>query len=275
MTKHKAGLWVTGLGVIGLAAAAAAPAGAQVNPQSQQPNQTDPAMRGQTPQTLPGTLDPGQTASGSVTGQSPEMKVNRDEEFLKKAARGDVKEVHMARMAADRSTNQAVKDFARRLETDHTKAAQQVASIAQGKGLTVAAVDSGGSSTGSAARSTEESGTTSSSGASTSGSASTPASAGRGYGHMGKLGNLSGEQFDREFVKKQVADHQKDIKEYERASNDSRLSSDVRNMAQQTLPTLREHLQTAKSLEGQLSGSSGGPQPGSSTKTSGTTGRVQ
>jgi putative membrane protein len=202
---------------------------------------------------------------------------SRDQAFLKKAARDNVNEVKMARMAEDRSTNQAVKDFARRLETDHTNCAQQVASLAQSKGITVATIDSlGGTSgsTGTAARSTtDENGTTSSSstttknGSTTTSSSSTTTS-NSGYGHMGKLSNATGAQFDREYVKMQVADHEKDIKEFERASNDSHLSSDVRNFAQQTLPTLRDHLQMAKSLQAQVGTSSGSRHTGTSDSSS-------
>jgi putative membrane protein len=206
----------------------------------------------------------------------------RDQAFLKKAAQDNVNEVRMARMAQDRSSNQAVKDFARRLETDHTNCAQQVASLAQAKGITVASVDSLGESSGSsgtAARSSENGTTSSSTTTSSNGTTtSSTTTSSKGNGHMGKLANATGAQFDREYVRMQVLDHEKDIKEFERASNDSKLSSDVRNFAQQTLPTLRDHLQMAKSLEAQV-GASGSRHTGaggsSSTSSSDTTGRNQ
>lgn len=65
-----------------------------------------------------------------------------------------------------------------------------------------------------------------------------------------KMSKLSGVKFDQEFAAHMVADHKKDIKEYEKAA---KKQDAVGNYAKETLPTLRKHLETAQSLNGTTS----------------------
>ena len=60
-----------------------------------------------------------------------------------------------------------------------------------------------------------------------------------------KLSALSGDAFDREFAKAMVKDHKKDIREFE---GQAKSSDEVGKFAQDTLPTLKKHLQMAQSL---------------------------
>jgi len=62
-----------------------------------------------------------------------------------------------------------------------------------------------------------------------------------------KLQGLSGAAFDKEFVRATVEAHQKDIAKYEQEAKSGDAQSAA--MAQQTLPTLRKHLQAAQALE--------------------------
>src|SRR6185437_12065817 len=61
-----------------------------------------------------------------------------------------------------------------------------------------------------------------------------------------RLSKLNGQAFDEKFAKHIVADHKKDIKEFEKQAKGS---DDVANFAKDTLPTLKKHLRTAQSLE--------------------------
>jgi putative membrane protein len=61
-----------------------------------------------------------------------------------------------------------------------------------------------------------------------------------------RLSKLNGEAFDMKFAKHMVADHKKDIKEFEEQAKES---DDVASFAKDTLPTLKKHWQTAQSLE--------------------------
>jgi putative membrane protein len=60
-----------------------------------------------------------------------------------------------------------------------------------------------------------------------------------------KLSKLSGEAFDKEFSAAMVKDHKKDIKRFEA---EAKGNDDLAKFAQQTLPTLKHHLETAQSL---------------------------
>jgi putative membrane protein len=74
---------------------------------------------------------------------------------------------------------------------------------------------------------------------------------------MKKLEGLSGTDFDRDFVKMAVNDHEKDIKEFEKASKDLD-DADLKAFATKMVPKLQEHLSQAKSLQASV-GSTGAP----------------
>ena len=63
---------------------------------------------------------------------------------------------------------------------------------------------------------------------------------------MTKLKGLSGRDFDKEFARVMVEDHQKDIAEFKKEADGGHGA--VQQLAAQTLPTLEKHLQMAKSL---------------------------
>lgn len=64
-----------------------------------------------------------------------------------------------------------------------------------------------------------------------------------------KLAAQSGAAFDRAFVDHMVQDHKKAIAEFERASKDSSLSPETRELASNALPKLRNHLAMAETLQ--------------------------
>jgi putative membrane protein len=62
-----------------------------------------------------------------------------------------------------------------------------------------------------------------------------------------KLSNLSGSEFDREFMRVMVDDHKKHVEEFRKQAKDAR-DPDVKLFASQTLPTLEAHLTQAQRL---------------------------
>jgi putative membrane protein len=62
-----------------------------------------------------------------------------------------------------------------------------------------------------------------------------------------RLSKLSGEQFDRAYMKNMVRDHTKDVAEFRKESKSAK-DNDLKNFASQTLPTLEDHLKQAKSI---------------------------
>jgi len=67
------------------------------------------------------------------------------------------------------------------------------------------------------------------------------------HDHHKKLEGLSGVEFDREYVRMMVDDHNQDIADFgAKASSEPR--DELSAFAEQTLPTLRKHLQMAQAL---------------------------
>jgi putative membrane protein len=60
------------------------------------------------------------------------------------------------------------------------------------------------------------------------------------------MSRLAGSLFDNRFTRDMVADHRKDIREYQQ---EARRDDAAGQYAKDSLPTLEKHLQTATSLE--------------------------
>ncbi len=141
-----------------------------------------------------------------------------DPAFLTDAIRGDLGEIKLGQLAEEKGQTEGVRDFGHTLMSDHQKAMKKAADLA--KTLGVAAPTS-----------------------------PTP----EAQNTYDELSRLSGAEFDRQFLKHMVMDHEKDIAKY----NDEATSSDnpkVADLAQDTLPTLHDHLEKAQSLQEKLSG---------------------
>lgn len=209
--------------------------------------------------------------SGMKSGAQTEGPVSsKERKFITKTAKSNMMEIHMAQMAQQKASSQQVKDIAKRLETDHTQATEQLKPIAESKGVSLPdssgmmnhmgsghsanTTDNPSSNTSAGTSGTDQTaGTTTSAGTSTGSSASADMMSSGSGKHMSKLNGLSGAEFDREYLRNQLQHHQKDIKEFEKAANDSKMSSETRNFAQQILPNLREHLRMIQSAQSQMS----------------------
>jgi putative membrane protein len=62
-----------------------------------------------------------------------------------------------------------------------------------------------------------------------------------------KLSKLSGTDFDRAYIKDQLKDHEQDVREFQEEAQGGS-DATVKDFAAKTLPTLQEHLATAKGL---------------------------
>ena len=140
-----------------------------------------------------------------------------DEQFLTKAAQGGMMEVEVGRLAQEKGSTNEVKEYGRKLEQDHSKANDQLKQIAASKNVQL------------------------------------PTDMGAEKASVDKLRNLSGDEFDKAFLKMAVKDHKKDVKEFEKESTRA-MDSDVKNFASTTLPTLQDHLKTAEQLQGSTRG---------------------
>jgi len=66
-----------------------------------------------------------------------------------------------------------------------------------------------------------------------------------------RLSKLSGEDFDREYMKQMVADHEKAARMVEAYSTDGE-NKELRDFAKETLPKIREHIAEAKRIQKKL-----------------------
>jgi putative membrane protein len=135
-----------------------------------------------------------------------------DESFYKEAAQGGLAEVDQGNLAQEKGRSQDVKDFGERMVHDHSAANDKLKAIASGKGIDLP----------------------------NSPSVSQMAI-------IGKLKVLSGDTFDKSYIKGMIKDHQEDIAAFEKEARNGK-DLDARQFAVSTLPTLKMHLSKIQSI---------------------------
>jgi len=136
-----------------------------------------------------------------------------DQKFIKAAAEGGMEEVELGHLAELKGSSDDVKKFARRMVEDHSKAHERLKELATAKGITLPQ----GPNAQQEAR----------------------------KDHLMKL---SGEQFDKAYMTDMVRDHKKDVAAFRIEKHLGR-DPEVKNFATETLPTLRDHLKDAQSID--------------------------
>lgn len=154
----------------------------------------------------------GSTTQGASKSSATQKLSRTDRDFIEDAAKGGMFEVQSGQLAQQKASDPAVKEFANRLVQDHTKANDELKQIAQTKNVTMPDKEKWGERR-----------------------------------EVSKLGKLSGAAFDREFTQRAVKDHEKDIKDFEKATSKVK-DPDVKAWAEKQLPALREHLAMAQKL---------------------------
>jgi putative membrane protein len=163
-----------------------------------------------------------QPQSNPQSGRDVEMKTTSaqapaTDEFLKNVSRDNRAEIDLGQLAQTKASNAEVKAYGRMLVTDHTKANTEATSIARTKNVTLPAD-----------LSPEQ------------------------KSLKTRLSDLTGANFDQQFMAAMVQDHQKAVAAFEKASSSS--DAQVKAFAQKTLPTLRHHLEEAQRLSKAVGG---------------------
>jgi putative membrane protein len=184
-----------------------------------------------------------------------------DRKFVMEAAHGGMMEVRLGRLAADKASSSDVKQFGQRMVDDHSKANSELMALASQKGITLPGASDSAMMNQSSTSSPTTQAADQQSSTDTSASAQRHARVDVNTGEtmkdqeaMNKLSGLSGDAFDREYVKMMVKDHEKDVKEFEKASTKAQ-DPDVRAFAAKTLPTLRDHLQQVRDIQSRMKSS--------------------
>lgn len=139
-------------------------------------------------------------------------KASADSRFIRHVAQDGMAEVELGKMANERASSRTVKEFAQRMATDHGKANEELAQLAQQKGITIP--------TGPDSKHKKV---------------------------MDRLSKLSGADFDRAYMREMTRDHDKDVKAFQREAQQAK-DADVKAWVTKTLPTLQEHQQQAKQI---------------------------
>lgn len=133
--------------------------------------------------------------------------------FTTAAAQGGTAEVKLGNLALAKAQSADVKQFAEQMVADHTKANNDLKEVAAKKSVALPTDIS------------DEQKST-----------------------MDKLAKLSGADFDKEYVKAMIEDHEKDVKEF-RTQSESGTDADIKAFAARTLPTLESHLSMIKGIK--------------------------
>lgn len=133
---------------------------------------------------------------------------------------GGMLEVELGRLAVQKGTSDAVKQFGQKMIDDHTNANQQLTQLASSKGITL------------------------------------PTSLDAKHAAMvQKFQAMSGAAFDRAYSKQMVQDHKKDVALFQKEA-DRGTDADIKAFASSTLPILQGHLSMAQAMNGSASKSS-------------------
>ena len=167
-----------------------------------------------------------------------------DRKFVMEAAHGGMMEVELGRLAAQKGASDDVKQFGQRMLDDHSKTNEELMQLAKTKGITlpspgdqammnVAHQGAGKENQGPMDKHHQE--------------------MMKHQKIMSKLTSLSGAEFDRAYMEIMVKDHKKDVAAFEKeAANGG--DADLKRWAAEKLPTLRDHLQQARTIEAAVKG---------------------
>lgn len=149
------------------------------------------------------------TSASSSTSARPAPDV---EAFVTKAITGGMLEVELGKLAQDKALNKRVKAFGKMMVTDHSKAGEELKALAAKKNISLP-----GSLTD---EQTKE---------------------------VNQLEEKSGVDFDKSYLKKMLADHRQDIKEFQDQAKKG-TDDELKAFAAKMLDVLKTHFDSARSV---------------------------
>ena len=130
--------------------------------------------------------------------------------FIKNAIEGNLAEIQMGQLAQKNGSSEGVRSFGQMLERDHTDANQKAMTVAEDIGVTPPNQPNA-----------------------------------KQKAEHDRMLKLTGTRFDSEFARMMVADHKKDISEFQK---EAKKNDAAGSFAKEALPTLQKHLEAAQSL---------------------------
>ncbi len=136
--------------------------------------------------------------------------------FMMRAAEGGMAEVEAGKMAAAKAQNPEVKQFGQQMVAEHTRANNELKALAGKKTVTL------------------------------------PTDLDPTHKAMAaKLNGLSGAEFDKEYMRGQVEDHEKTVALFQ-AQADNGTDAEAKAFAVKTLPNLKMHLDMARKINDKM-----------------------
>ena len=135
-----------------------------------------------------------------------------DQKFVNEAASGGMAEVELGKVATQKAQSEDVKKFGQKMIDDHTKANDELKSVAAKKNITVPSEMNA-----------------------------------KDKATVDKLSALSGAAFDRAYIRDMVNDHKHDVAAFQKEANSGQ-DPDIKEFANKTLPTLQEHLKMIEEI---------------------------
>jgi putative membrane protein len=157
------------------------------------------------------------SATRSRTAETTESRVSpNDRKFMTEAAEGGMAEVQLAQLAQEKASSEEVKALARMIGDDHQKANEKLKEIAAHRNVEL------------------------------------PADVGPKHKQvMTRLQALEGAAFDKAYTDAMVKDHKAELKKFQKQAKNG-LDTDLREFAENTVPTLEKHLQEAQQRQSSM-----------------------
>lgn len=161
-------------------------------------------------------------ASSSQSGASSAKLSSSEEKMVKQLAEANMAEINAGKLAQDKAQSDEVKSFAKKMVDDHTKALDDLKQLAQSKGVTL------------------------------------PTEPNKQQASMEqKLQGLSGEKFDKQYMKQAGERSHKQTHELLQKAAKAE-DTDLKNYASKTIAAVEGHQQMAKETERSLKGTATG-----------------
>uniref|UniRef100_UPI001E5C2DEA DUF4142 domain-containing protein n=1 Tax=Microvirga roseola TaxID=2883126 RepID=UPI001E5C2DEA len=158
-----------------------------------------------------------QSQQQRTQAQSAQAGQMQASDFVNRAAVSNMFEIESSRLAQQRSQNDRVRQFAQRMIQDHTQATERLQSVVQN-------IDG----------------------------VSVPSNLDQQHQQMLRtLQSASGQGFDRAYVQMQVTAHRNAVNLFQQYAQNGD-NQQLQQFAQQTVPTLREHLQSIQQIQNAL-----------------------
>jgi putative membrane protein len=152
-------------------------------------------------------------ANTSTTSNNAVVTDEKSSTFLTKVTNSGLAEVKLAKLAQQKATLEAVKNYAAMLEKDHSAVNDQVRTFANQRNVSIPSAPSEDKE--------------------------------KMYNDMEKM---SGKAFDKHYISMMIQGHNDGIKLFE-DTKENATDVDVKNFADKTLPTLKMHLDSAKAIQ--------------------------